>query len=180
MHSEHHKHFQALLAAHGITDTRGVEIMRMTRMLANIYEMIVNSHMREDRLSGPRLRLLLHLYMAELNGEHALSPTKLSKMQNVSKNTVSSFLRSLEEQGLIERAIDPVDRRQFRIQLSDRGREFIRTSAPGYVANLNQIVSDLTSAELDQLTALMKKLHQSLVHHGDLSDTYCPNQDNDQ
>lgn len=165
--------FKALMAEHGIAETHGVEVMRMIRVLANAYDVIVQAHMREENLSAPRWRLLLHLYAAEMGGETVVSPTQLSRFQNVTKNTISSLLRSLEEDGLIERALDRNDRRQFNICLSSAGRELIRTSAPGHITYLNELTSDLTLDEIGQLQALLDKLYGSLVHHGDLPSTYC-------
>jgi len=163
-----------MLAEHGITDTYGVDLVRQIRMLSNVYETIISAGMRDDRLSGPRWRLLLHLYMADHSEQRPLSPTELSRVQNVTKNTISSHLRSLEELGLIERSLDPRDRRQFQIRISDAGRELIRTSTPAHVSHLNQLASDLSANEIDELKYLLNKLHSSLVHHGNLPDTYCP------
>lgn len=172
MTPSHRQHFQQLMAAHGITQTHGVDVLRMISMLANVYDVIVQAHLRQENLSAPRWRLLLHLYAAELRGEAAVSPTQLSRFQNVTKNTISSLLRSLEEDGLIERELDRHDRRQFHIRLSNAGRELIRSSTPGHITYLNHLVSDLTPAEIDQLCALLEKLHRSLIHHGDLPSTY--------
>jgi len=110
--------------------------------------------------------------MAEQMGRPALSPTELSKIQNVTKNTISSHLRSLEAQGYITRTLHEKDRRQFLIQLSEQGRELIRTTTPRYIGNLNQITSDLSSEEIEQLQTLLQKLLTSLTLHGNLPDLY--------
>ncbi|MCO6449225.1 MAG: MarR family transcriptional regulator [Caldilineales bacterium] len=178
MKSTHQSHLQELLAEHDIHETYGVEVMRMVRMLSNIYEAVVGARLRESDLSGPRWRILLHLYMSEMAGQPSLSPGELSRMQRVTKNTISSLLRSLEEQSLIERTLDPVDRRQFQIRLTPSGREFVRTITPGHVAFLNSLISDLSAAEVSQLLTLLDKLHLSLAHHGDLPDVYCRHEQN--
>jgi DNA-binding MarR family transcriptional regulator len=151
-----------------------MDLMRQIKMLSHLYGMLISAHMRDAQLSAPRWRLLLHLYMAEQMGGTSLSPTELSRLQLVSKNTISSLLRSLEEQGLIERSLDLKDRRQFQISLANEGRELIRTSTPDHVAYLNQLADDLTPEEIVQLDGLLGKLIASLVHHSDLPDTYCP------
>lgn len=173
MTPSHRQHFQQLMAEHGIGETRGIEVMRRIKMLANAYDVIVQARMRDEKLSAPRWRLLLHLYVAEMRGETAVSPTQLSRFQNVTKNTISSLLRSLEDDGLIERDLDLHDRRQFHIRLSSAGRELIRSATPVYVDYLNRLVSDLTPSEIDHMQALFEKLHASLIHHGDLPSTYC-------
>ena len=115
--------------------------------------------------------------MAEQMDQASLSPTELSRLQLVTKNTISSLLRSLEEQGLIERTLDVKDRRQFQIHLTDEGRDLIRASTPEHVIYLNQLAGDLTPDEITQLDELLHKLRVSLAHRGDLPDTYC--QEND-
>jgi DNA-binding MarR family transcriptional regulator len=174
MNHAHGEHFARLMAAHGITDTHGVEVMRRVRMVASAYDVIMQAQTRAENLSAPRWRLLLHLYMAELAGEAAVSPTQLSKFQNVSKNTVSSLLRSLEDQGLIERDLDRDDRRQFHIRLSAAGRDLIRSSTPSHMAHLNALVTDLSPSDIATLSELLQRLHISLMRHGDLPATYCP------
>jgi DNA-binding MarR family transcriptional regulator len=167
-----HQTFRRLLAEHGITATHGVDLMRLIRMLANAYDVLLEAQMRDENLSIPRWRLLIHLYAAEQSGEASVSPTRLSHVQNVSKNTISALLRSLEEDGLIERELDPEDRRQFRIRLSTAGRALIRRTTPHHVRYLNALVADLDPEEIGQLQILLEKLYASLVRHGRLPAPY--------
>jgi DNA-binding MarR family transcriptional regulator len=160
--------FHRMLAAHGITDPQGVELPRLIKLVANAYETTLADFMRDENLSGPRFRLLLRLYMEEKQGSEAVSPTYLSQTQNVSKNTISALLRSLEEQGLIERSLDPDDRRQFNIRLSPAGRDLVQTVTPEHVTFLNRLISELDEAEQEQLVTLLVKLHRSVLTHGSL------------
>jgi DNA-binding MarR family transcriptional regulator len=173
MKQEHRQVFASMMAKHGITEMHGLDLMRQIKMLSHLYGMLISAHMRDAQLSGPRWRLLLHLHMAEQMGQTSLSPTELSRLQLVTKNTISSLLRSLEDQGLIERTLDPRDRRQFQIRLTAEGRELIRSSTPEHVIYLNQLAGDLTPDEITQLDGLLHKLRTSLVRRGNLPDTYC-------
>lgn len=162
--------FMQLLAAHGVTDLHGVELLRMIHMVANAYENVAAANANDEKLSAPRWRLLARLLMEEQAGGSYLYPTQLSKSQSVSKNTISAHLRSLEEQGLILRELDPDDHRQFRIRLSDAGRTLIRNATPQYMIFLNKLTADLTTSEIEQLQTLLWKLYGSLRHHGHLHD----------
>ena len=71
----------------------------------------------------------------------------------------------MEEQGLIERTLDPDDRRGFQIRLTDAGRQVVQASAPGHIAFLNELAAGLTAEERAQLAQLLEKLHRSLVGH---------------
>ncbi|MGQ9555691.1 MAG: MarR family winged helix-turn-helix transcriptional regulator [Anaerolineae bacterium] len=150
----------------GPADMTGLELMGRIRMVANLYEAAANEQLRDAALSGPRFGLLLGLLADEkLAGGQGLSPTHLSHFRNVSKNTISALLRGLEEQGLIERTLDPEDKRIFHIRLSEAGRELVRAVAPQHLAYLNDLAASLTPAEQAQLLELLTKLAQALVHH---------------
>ena len=115
------------------------------------------------RALGPRWVLLFRLLAEERSGcGEGISPTHLSQRQNVSKNTISVLLRGLEEQGLIERALVPDDRRAFQIRLTDAGRTLVETTAPAHIAFLNAVAAGLTAEENAQLIELLQKLHRSL------------------
>ncbi len=150
----------------GVEDTTGLELVAMIRGLANLYEAVEVPPEDAIDLSGPRWLLLLRLMAEERVGSgDGLTPTGLSHFQNVSKNTISSLLRGLEEQGLIQRAIDPEDKRLFRIQLSERGRSLMAVAAPQRIRYLNCLVSGLTTDEKDQLFTLLGKLYHSVVQN---------------
>jgi DNA-binding MarR family transcriptional regulator len=147
-----------------IEDLSGVEILSSLNRIVQIVEMI-DSRPSEDgqAISGPRWRVLLHLFIStQLGKSNGLTPTELSHYQQVSKNTVSSLLRGLEEQGYIERELDPQDLRTFRIHLSETGRQLIIDTAPTRIESLNKMMTGLSPEETTQLTLLLKKLHCSL------------------
>ena len=91
----------------GDVDPSGVEIGRLVRTVCNLYETRIDDALREQGLSGPRWGLLLRMLAEEQRGHTGgMSPTHLSRCQNVSKNTISSLIGGLEEQGLVERELD--------------------------------------------------------------------------
>lgn len=147
----------------GDVDPSGVEIGRLVRMVCNMYEARIDEGLREQGLSGPRWGLLLRMYAEEERG-HAggMSPTHLSRCQNVSKNTISSLIGGLEEQGLVARELDREDKRVFRIHLTDEARHLVRDNAPEHIAYLNTLAGGLTGDEREQLIRLLEKLVASL------------------
>src|SRR5512133_3343622 len=115
----------------GSADTSGIELVSLIRNLTNLYEAVHSLESGEHGLSGPRWGLLLRLLAVEQHGNcTGVTPASLSRFQSVNKNTISALLRGLEEQGLIQRDLDPVDRRIFRIQLTPEGRRVVKTEAP--------------------------------------------------
>jgi len=165
---DHLTMMQAHLRSHvqrltGLTDTRGIEVLSLIRVLAKTCEAMESRAAGEGGLSGPRYGLLMRLFAEEEHGNHAgITPTSLSHFQSVHKNTISALLRGLEEQGLIQRAVDAEDYRAFRIQLTPAGRELVRSTAPQRIQDMNRVTSGLSDAEHDQLIALLTRLLRSL------------------
>lgn len=160
---------QAHMRAHvremtGSEDIAGLELAALLRMASNLLENLGAEKGGPCDLSGPRLGLLARLYGEEQRGggQEGLTPTHLSRRQAVSKNTISSHLRGLEEQGLITREIDAQDKRIFRIRLTEAGRQAVRCSAPAHIQKLNKMTAVLTPEEQAQMASLLKKLIRSL------------------
>lgn len=148
-----------------IENISGVQVFSTMARILQLSEMLDSqaSGGQEIEISMPRWRVLLHLFMAERT--HAgcgLTPTELSHFQQVSKNTISSLLRGLEEQGMILRETDPKDLRLFHIHLTDAGRQVVLNSAPGRIEGLNRLLSDLPAEDCRQLLALLARLHISM------------------
>ncbi len=153
----------------GLEDTTGFEIFGLVRALNHIYDSAENRGAESPDLSGPRWRLLaLLLHHEQLGKKKGLTPTALSHMRGVSKNTISSLLRGLEEQGYIRRELDPEDRRVFRIRLTDAGLAVAKSLAPAQAAYISRLASDLSAGEREQLISLLGKLFRSVLNNSGL------------
>jgi DNA-binding MarR family transcriptional regulator len=155
---------QALKSLFGVEDTRGMEIFTAMHRIAHRGEMLAASASDEADLSGPRWRLLVRMLVEEQMGNvEGITPTDLSHWQRVSKNTISSLLRGLEEQGLVRRTLDSKDLRVFRIQLTDTGRDLVRRNTPHDLERMNRLLKGLEPEEIDQLNNLLDKLLDSIL-----------------
>ena len=153
----------------GGVETTGVEISGIVHRLANVYDAIFNTGLSGSEITSPRLGILVRLYIDEKMGRNeGINLTFLSHMQNVSKNTISSLVRGLEEQGLVVRENDASDRRIYHLKLTDKGRDLILEQAPRHIEYLNSMASDLSSDEQQRLIQLLEKLLSSLLAHSNL------------
>jgi DNA-binding MarR family transcriptional regulator len=148
----------------GTKDLKGAEIAALIRRIANAYEMTRDRFMPECELSAPRLGLLMRLEAEERRGNsQGITPTALSHNQDVSRNTISALLNGLEEQGLIERKLDPLDRRGFRIRITDKGRKTVIEYTPRLVDFHKRLAGTLTPAEQTQLIDLLIRLYAGIT-----------------
>lgn len=149
------------------------EINPQTLHLMDQFGFVARSlaHMREQSieeagLSYAQYQVLMHLFFAEkMDGRNELNPSEISERQGVNRNTMSSFIRNLEKNGLIERRLDPNDRRRFNISLTTDGRDLVSHYASDHLAALNQCFSALSQTEQENLFGVLKKLgdHVTLV-----------------
>ncbi len=150
----------------GVSDSSGLELLILVRMVNNLYENYGVPHIGAEEMSGPRWSLLVRLLGEEKHGNtEGVTPTYLSRCQNVSKNTMSALLRGLEDQGLVQRALDPVDRRIFHIRLTPEGRGLIESTGKEHLDKLNRLVAGLSMEEREQLSQLLSMLHRSISEH---------------
>ena len=127
----------------------------MTRSIYHVGEQSVD----DAGLSYAQYRVLMHLFFAEQMGDRAeLNPSEISDRQGVSRNTMSAFIRNLEEAGLVERRLDPSDRRRFNISLTDAGRAVVSEHTHHHLETIDHFFSALSSAEQDDLLNLLQKL----------------------
>lgn len=75
-----------------------------------------------DGITHNEMTILHMIELCERRGERA-STTWLSARLGLSKPSVSQTLNSMEEKGWIRRTIDPNNRRQTAINVTDEGRE---------------------------------------------------------
>jgi DNA-binding MarR family transcriptional regulator len=149
----------------GIDDVSGFELYSSMRMLANMFDSFLNQNDGDRGISTARMGILARLTMDEKLGiNEPLTPTALSRFQNVSKNTISSLIRGLEDQGLVTREIDREDKRVFRVKITEEGKKLVIAETPRMAQYLNLMTSDLSKEEITQLIGLLQKLRGSMIN----------------
>ena len=89
---------------------------------------------------------------------YTLTPTHLSNELMLSRSGVTSRLDRLEAAGLVERTLDPADRRSFRIRLTDQGTSLVDAAMTAHTANVTRLMSSLSPSELTSLDNALRKL----------------------
>jgi DNA-binding MarR family transcriptional regulator len=121
-------------------------------------------------LSLAQHRVLMHLFFAEqIDGCAELNPSEISERQRVSRNTMSSLIRNLEDDGLVERRLDPQDRRRFNISVTERGRALIDEHMHSHLEMIDRCFGAFDAAEQASFLALLHKLGAHVAdvrHHG--------------
>jgi DNA-binding MarR family transcriptional regulator len=144
-------------------DPRAISLMDEVRLVSRAIHHAGEQSLDEAGLSFAQYRVLMHLFFAERMGSRGdLNPSEISERQGVSRNTTSSLIRSLEEDGLVERRLDRDDRRRFKISLTEKGRSTVAQYARQHLATIGACFSVLTTEEQETLSRLLAKLGEQV------------------
>lgn len=140
-------------------DPKAVRLIEAVRMGAHMLYQLGEASLAQSGLSYAQYRILMSLLLAErIENKQQLNPSEISDKQGTSRNTISSLIRSLEEDGLIARHLDTKDRRKFNICLTEAGRKKVSQHASRHMAIVASCFTAFSEQEQDQLNQLMLKL----------------------
>lgn len=140
-------------------------LMDEMRMVSHLLHQLSESSLAESGLSYAQYRILFMLHFAEETDACGMTPSEISDRQGTSRNTISSLIRTLEDDGLIVRQLDVDDRRKFNIQLTEAGREVVVERAREHMLMVDRIFQILDQAEMETLSDLLHKVnvHASML-----------------
>lgn len=140
-------------------DARAIGLMDELRLVSRAIYHVAEQSLDEAALSFAQYKVLMHLFFAEQMGDRGdLNPSEISNRHGVSRNTMSSLIRSLEEAELLARQLDPDDRRRFKISLTEKGRALVTDYARHHLTMVGSCFSALTAEEQETLSQLLRKV----------------------
>jgi DNA-binding MarR family transcriptional regulator len=126
-------------------------------LLRFYFERVVRHFLRvvgEFDLSPPQAHLLLHSAQGR-----ALSQREHAKLLGCDPSNLTGLTDRLEGRGLVERRVDPDDRRVKVLVLTEKG-EVVRTQLSARLAEAPDVVAGLAAEDQETLRALLRKLCQ--------------------
>lgn len=131
--------------------------------------------MHNQRGTGQRLSEVMVLYFIGLNAkDHSLGMmvSEISDKLNVTSPTVSHHINRLEEQGLVERCVDPGDRRVVRVRLTGDGESYVHRIKEerlrmfvGLVEHLGEEKSQLFAETMNEAMEYLRKQQEIYAAH---------------
>jgi DNA-binding MarR family transcriptional regulator len=144
-------------------EPEALELMDRMRHVSHALRQIGESSLAEADMSYARYRLLMALFFsAEVEGREGLHPSEISERQGTSRNTISSLIRDLEDEGLVERRLNQEDRRKFNISLTPSGLTVVQEHGSKHMRMIAQCFESLTAEEKHQLGQILAKLAENL------------------
>jgi len=144
-------------------DPKTVRLMDNMRQVSHALYQLSENSLASAGLTFARFRLLMGLLISEqLDGRDELNPSEISVKLGISRNTVSTLIRELEQEGLIERHLDHNDRRRFNIRLTADGQALVRENASQHYHIIAGCFDTLSSVEQENLSSILAKLDASI------------------
>jgi DNA-binding MarR family transcriptional regulator len=86
-----------------------------------------------------------------------ITVSEISKLLHVTSPTVTQLIKGLETEGLIERTINPADRRVVGIKLTEKGEQVTQQARRDFFESINGLIAYLGEEQSDQLAELLLK-----------------------
>ena len=113
------------------------DIKPTTLKLMRAWREFHKSSWQEQAIAGCKpseIRVLFCIKHGTKSGSSTMKVSEISKLLRVTSPTVTQMLKGLEGNGLIERHVDPLDRRFVDIKLSEKGETFTRQAVEAFTA----------------------------------------------
>lgn len=131
---------------------------RLNRLAAEVSSALAVEYQERHGLDIPAWRVIATLGFRN----DACSAQYVAQCTRTHKSTISRAVTTLLNADLIERVENEADRREFRLQLTTKGRALYEELFPQLLRREDEILACLSAQERKQLAALLGKIEQSL------------------
>jgi DNA-binding MarR family transcriptional regulator len=99
-----------------------------------------------------------YLFLVTLNKNNGTSQEKISEYLKIDKTTTAKAIKKLEDNGFVFRDIDDVDKRAYKVYLTDKAREIMPFIHETMSKWENLVLSDISEDEYEMLEIILKKM----------------------
>jgi MarR family transcriptional regulator, lower aerobic nicotinate degradation pathway regulator len=108
--------------------------------------------------TGTGLRPYHYRLMASIDDEGPIGQAELGRVSGIDRSDVANMLAELEELGLVERTVDPSNRRRNIVVITQAGSKQLMALGDVLDKIQERVVAPLSPNERRQLTRLLRKL----------------------
>lgn len=135
----------------------------LTLVMTLYRTMAVFDRAHAAELSPHGLTLVQFNAMSVLHrGGEPMTMGELAQAVSLRPANLTSLVDGLVRRGLVDRELNPEDRRSFLVRVSRSGEEFLADFLPGHWRHLDALAGGLTGRQRGQLTTLLDRLARSV------------------
>jgi MarR family 2-MHQ and catechol resistance regulon transcriptional repressor len=142
-------------------------IRRANALVTTTVERAADTWGLDADLSRARLSLLRAIYFG---ADHRLTLNELGRKMKVSRTNITNLIDGLERDGLVLRAINPVDRRLVDAQLTAKGIEVASAALPRVADLMESFSTSFTAEERRQFADLLSRFIDEISRRSASSD----------
>jgi DNA-binding MarR family transcriptional regulator len=131
---------------------------RLNRLAAEVSSALASEYRERYGLDIPEWRVLATLGFRD----DACSAQYIAHCTRTHKSTISRAVTALLARQLVERVENEVDRREFRLRLTRKGRALYQQLIPRLLRREQEILSCLSAQERKDFARLLGKIEKSL------------------
>lgn len=136
----------------------GYLVKRAHSMMLDVMEPLFEDH---------GFSFIQYVILAALRDGIVVNPKDICTQYRHDSGALTRVIDQLAERGLLERVRRNRDRRKVELQLTAAGRKLIESLIPLVVDKLNEVLTDFSKAEVQELMRLLIKLNTTLQVHLD-------------
>ena len=136
----------------------GYLVKRAHSMMLDVMEPLFEDH---------GFSFIQYVILAALRDGIVVNPKDICTQYRHDSGALTRVIDQLAERGLLERVRRNRDRRKVELQLTAAGRKLIESLIPLVVDKLNEVLTDFSKAEVQELMCLLIKLNTTLQVHLD-------------
>jgi len=129
--------------------------------LMHVFFQLHRQKMNSGPVEGMRhgeMRVLRSIF--KLDTGQGVMVSELSNLWNVSAPSATQTVNGLVTQGLVERSVDPADRRAVRLRLTSKGEEVLHQVSQKFVASFSGLTQHLGLEQSESLLGLLEQVYQ--------------------
>ena len=112
-------------------------------------------------LNTTEFRLISEVVLAKVEGRRLIS-TQLATRLGVTRSAISQMVNKLEEQGVIRRVADDVDRKIAYVELTEWAEEQFKENLSVYSDFISQLIARFGVSRLEKLFSLMDEFVETV------------------
>ncbi len=126
-------------------------------------ELAIRAHL-DVLLKDSGVTALQYTALSVLERTPTMSAADLARHSFVRAQSSADLISALERRGLIERAVDPANRRRLLISLTEEGKRFLAEYDPPVGELEERMLHDLGPADRRQLRSLLDSCRRAFAH----------------
>lgn len=108
-----------------------------------------------------------HIVLNFIEQKGGSSPIQIAQQIGITQSAVSQLLNTLEKKEWIRRSINPNNRRELHVELSDKAKTYLENMREVELAIIEKYYSALSFDEISTLTSIYEKLDQLIPHQNE-------------